>query len=243
MYDFSDIDAAYRFVSSVFFPDGSKSELCKTERLQGRRIDDKHYEITLLGATDVLLNGAPPDDFNEIMLMLGESLYPIVLEVTEMGDIVKVCNFEDIEKRWKSSCSDIKNLCENSFVVEQYINSSSVNMRNKDVFLNTLKQTGFVRLFFNGYEQKDTEFIVSDFPMRKDKVLFSFDKWELQDEESICRSQLEKPEERVAILGGDAVLKIKRTPKGIPRTAKFLARVEKKEKGYFMKETRIELIS
>lgn len=48
MYDFSDIDAAYRFVSSVFFPDGSKSELCKTERLQGRRIDDKHYEITLL---------------------------------------------------------------------------------------------------------------------------------------------------------------------------------------------------
>lgn len=243
MYDFSNIDTVYRFNSSVLFPNGSRSELCKSERLQGRRINYNHYEISLIGATDVLLNGAPPDDFNEVMLTLGQSLYPIVLEVTETGFIEKVSNFEDIEKRWKASCSDIKNLYESSFVVEQYINSSSGNMRNKDAFLNALRRNAFLQLFFNDYEREDSRFIVPDFPMRKDKTLFSFNKREWQDREIIYSGQPEKSDKEAIVLGGNAVLKIRRAEDGIPRTARFMACVEVKEKGYFTKEIGIELIN
>lgn len=189
-----------------------------------------------------MLNGAPPDDFNEVMLTLGQSLYPIVLEVTETGFIEKVSNFEDIEKRWKASCSDIKNLYESSFVVEQYINSSSGNMRNKEAFLNALRRNAFLQLFFNEYEREVSRFIIPDFPMRKVKTLFSFNKREWQDREIIYSGQPEKSDEEAIVLGGNAVLKIRRSENGIPRTARFMACVEVKEKGYFTKEIGIELI-
>ncbi len=243
MYDFSDIDAVYRFASSVHFPNGSRSELCKTERLQGRRIGHQRYEIALTCVADILLNGAPPDDFNEIMLSLGQSLYPIVLEVTEMGLVEKVGNFEDIAKRWKTSCAEMKNLYANSFVVDQYINTSSVNMKSKDTFLKALRRNGFVQLFFNEYEQKEPKFITPDFPLRKDKTLFSFNKREWQDGEIIYSGQPEKSGEETILSGGNAVLKIRKTQDGIPQTTRFLACVEVKGTGYFTKEIAIERIN
>lgn len=93
MYRFKQIKAKYNFVSEVVKPSGEHSVYSKTEIVEALPNLVEGLNFFLKGSTDVLIDGLGPENFDLIMHRLGQSLYPIELNVLKTGKIKRVKNF------------------------------------------------------------------------------------------------------------------------------------------------------
>lgn len=240
MYKFKQIKAKYNFVSEVVKPSGEHSVYSKTEIVEALPNLVEGLNFFLKGSTDVLIDGLGPENFDLIMHRLGQSLYPIELNVLKTGKIKRVKNFAEIQKRWGKECESILATHKNAYWVGRYINMTSKNICSEVSFLETLRQNNFIQLFFmeEGVVKQPVELCA--FPFADNHIRVEFNLASSDGTEYHYKSEIGKIDEKICSGYGD--LKVAYTEKGQPVSVLFQCMVEVAGEGYYKKRTKIELI-
>lgn len=241
MYRFKQIKAKYSFVSEVIKPSGERSVYSKTELVDALPNLVEGLNFFLRGSTDVLIDGLEPENFNLIMYRLGQSLYPIELNVLKTGRIKRVKNFAEIQKRWDKECKGILATHKNAYWVGRYINITSRNISSEVSFLETLCRNNFIQLFFmeEGAVKQHVELYA--FPFADNHIRVEFNLASSSQTEYHYKSEIGKIDERIC--SGQGELRISYTEKGQPGYIRFLYRVEVPGEGFYSKKMTIKLIT
>lgn len=239
MYDISQIETCYEFVSCVTFCDGHKSTFCKKEHVKAVGSDGL-YIFTMLGSSEETVDGMAPVDWSDIILQFAKALYPITLRVSGQGDFMAVENFEELRRRWKEKCQKIIDYY-NSSLIEEESQRFALVMETEDKFFHTLKENVFYRLFFWTVDQPVQQVVIRDFPSYARLAIFSFQEKKYDENGGLCYETYEvKDEGSGRLLSGHAKLRLSRDFDGLPKEIHLKARVEEAETGYFTKEITIK---
>lgn len=241
MYKFKQIKAKYNFVSEVVKPSGECSVYSKTELVDALPNLVEGLNFFLEGSTDVLIDGLGPENFDLIMHRLGQSLYPIELNVLKTGKIKRVKNFAEIQKRWSKECKNILTTHKNAYWVGRYINMTSRNICSEVSFLETLRQNNFIQLFFmeEGAVKQPVELCA--FPFADNHIRVGFNLASSNETEYHYKSEIGKIDDRIC--SGNGELGIRYTEKGQPEYIRFLYRIEVSGEGFYSKRMTIKLIT
>lgn len=240
MYKFKQIKAKYNFISDALEPSGKHSTYSMIEHISALPNLIEGLNFTLCGITNELIDGNPLQDFNLIMSQLGQSLYPIELNVLKTGKIKKLKNLEDIQKRWKLESEKILSTYENAYWVERYINMTSKNLVNEDSFMKALVRNSFIQLFFMEEAALQQRIQIYDFPFNGNTLNVIFDGVNSDNSEYHYNSVLESTDE--CICSGKGEMVILYSAKGLPLKISFFYRIEVADEGYYTKRVNIELI-
>ena len=241
MYKFKQIKAKYSFVSEVIKPSGERSVYSKTELVDVLPNLVEGLNFFLKGSTDVLVDGLEPENFNLIMCRLGQSLYPIELNVLKTGKIKQVKNYAEIQKRWNKECQSILATHKNAYWIERYINITSKNICSEVSFLETLRQNNFIQLFFMEAGAVKQHIELCAFPFADNHISAGFNLSSSNETEYYYQSEIGKIDERIC--SGHGELRIRYTEKGQPGYIRFLYRIEVSGEGFYSKRMTIELIT
>lgn len=228
-------------MSEVIKPSGECSVYSKTELVDALPNLVEGLNFFLRGSTDVLINGLRPENFDLIMYKLGQSLYPIELNVLKTGKIKRVKNFVEIQKRWSKECKSILTTHKNAYWVERYINITSKNISSEVSFWETLRQNNFIQLFFMEEGATKQHIEMSAFPCVNNHISVEFTLISSNETEYQYKSEFGKIDEKIC--SGRGGLGVRYTEKGQPEYIRFLYRVEVHGEGYYTKRMTISLIT
>lgn len=241
MYRFKQIKAKYNFVSEVVKPSGERSVYSKTELVDALPNLVEGLNFFLKGSADVLIDGLGPENFDLIMHRLGQSLYPIELNVLKTGKIKRVKNFAEIQKRWGKECESILATHKNAYWVGRYINMTSKNICSEVSFLETLCRNNFIQLFFMEEGAVKQQVELWAFPFADNHIRVEFNLASSDGTEYHYKSEIGKIDEKICSGYGD--LKIAYTEKGQPAYIRFLYRIEVSGEGFYSKRMTIKLLT
>lgn len=142
----------------------------KAETLKGYVVNIKR--------SDILLNNMNEhSSLNEIQLITGEILSDLDLEISPYGEILKIKNYPEVQKKWRI----LKNKIENAYkiaIVGKIITSMDMTLQNQETTLALLNQDFFFYHYLAGIygeytnEKKAYEGLVwgvSDIPLEVTK--------------------------------------------------------------------------
>ncbi len=84
---------------------------------------------------------------NRIMLEIGNSLYPLRLEVTPQLQINKIINYDEIEGRWREATQKCRDEHPGD-IMERYIEHSSGSFSSQRALLRSFYRDSFINLYF-----------------------------------------------------------------------------------------------
>lgn len=240
MYHFKQLKAKYSFCSQVMKPSGESLVYSKTEHVEVLPNLVEGLNFFLKGSSDERINGSKPADFDNIMLRLGKSLYPIQLQVLKTGRIKRVKYFEEIQKRWSKECKNILLTHKNAYWVERYIHMTSKNVRSEEMFLKTLCQNSFMQLFFLEEGATTQHISLYAFPFADNVMEVDFELKSTRDNEYHYKSEIGKVDEKIGSEYSE--LNFKYTEKGLPENITFHYMAEVVDQGFYTKRITIKLI-
>lgn len=240
MYRFKQIKAKYSFVSEVIKASGECSVYSKIEQIETLPNLVEGLNFILRGSEDEYLNGDELSGFDAIMQKLGDSLYPIELQVLKTGKLKRVKNLSEINKRWNNEIKIILTTHKNAYWVERYINMTSKNIRSEESFLNSLSHNSFIQLFFMEENAIEQNINVTAFPFAESACKLDFHLQTSFERECHYKAIIGKVDDRICSGHGD--LKIAYAEKGQSVSILFQCMVEFVGEGYYKKRIKIELI-
>lgn len=239
MYQFKQLKAKYLFVSEVIKPSGENCIYSKVEVLTALPNLVEGLNFFLEGSFGERINGNALTDFNDVMLKLGQSLYPIELNVLKTGKIKRVKNFEEIQGQWSKECKNILATHKNAHWVERYINMTSKNIRSEESFLRMLRQNSFTQLFFMEEGAIKQHVRLCAFPFADTVIDVEFDVKSSYENEYHYKAEIEKVDEKIGSSHGE--LEVRYTGKGQPESILFQYRAEVISEGFYTKRITIKL--
>lgn len=239
MYKFKQIKARYSFVSEVIKPCGERSVYSKIEQIEALSNWGEGLVFCLKGSTSERINGEELAGFDAITLKQGQSLYPIELNVLKTGEIKRVKNFPEIQKRWDKKCKSMLATYKNAYWVRRYINITSRNISSEVAFLEALCQNNFIQLFFmeEGAVKQRIELCI--YPFVDKYFCVEFNLTSSNETEYHYKSEIGNIDEKIC--SGYGMLGIRYTEKGQPEHIQFLYQVEVFGKGFYSKKIIIKL--
>jgi hypothetical protein len=109
--------------------------------------EEAYYHFTIQ-RTDVLLNGKEASKLmDKVVCEMGDTLYPLILKVSPLLEILDVFNFEEIKLRRQNKAEEITEKYSEP-VIEQYISRSDKKFVDKRAFIQALYQDSFFNLYF-----------------------------------------------------------------------------------------------
>lgn len=121
----------------------------------------KGYSIRI-HRSDVRLNDTKDQTpVNDVVLIAGKVLHDLELKVSQYGQIYKINNFKEIQKKWEET----KFIIESNYkgnIVKKMIESMNLTIINKDTLINSLDKDPFIFNYLKGiygeYENDVCEF-------------------------------------------------------------------------------------
>lgn len=240
MYRFKQIKARYSFVSEVIKPSGECSMYSKEEMVEVLPNLVEGLNFTLRGASHELIDGVEVKDFDLIMSRLGQSLYPIELNVLKTGEIKRLKNFEDIQSRWNRKSKDVLQTNKNAYWVERYINMTSKNIRNEEHFMNALSRNNFIQLLFIDEATQKQRMVLSDFPFTGSNIDTEYNLVSSQHGCYCYSTEIDKVDDRIRFVYGD--ITVSYTEKGLPKYVSVYCTAEVVNEGFYRKRMTMKLI-
>lgn len=171
MYNFRTLKSHYSILIRYRLPDYTLQEYSSTIVLEAKQRQN-NFLFTLHERLDVRLNNeVPRKTMDSLMMELGNSIYPMQLNVSSEGKILSVFNFDEIRERWYENSSE---LLEDNYTPEfrKYIEISRKNFSDEEKFREILFRDTFVQLFFQEYDTKILELTCENFPKQSKKTTF-----------------------------------------------------------------------
>lgn len=150
MYDFKSINVEYDISVKNCFPNGKEVTYHRMEHVTARNENDSElFTFRISPSSNETLNNRSLENFDEIFLRLGKSLFPVILSVTNVGEIVGVENLDEIRQRRSSEIVAIRNEYPNAYYIDRYIEYCE-EMSEKQ-FLESLLRNNFMQFYFAEY--------------------------------------------------------------------------------------------
>lgn len=133
MYNLNKIHAIYSIAIYTISPNRSKMYNSKLSFHTKRKRE--FYELTLEKRFDTLIDNKIPEQvMDNLMLDLGNVLYPIEMKVDFTGKICEVINFHEIKERWYRHSEELLN---KNYTIEfqKYLEFSKYNFKNESCFI------------------------------------------------------------------------------------------------------------
>lgn len=227
-------------VSEVIKPSGECSVYSKTEKMDVLPNLVEGLNFTFRGASHELINGAGLNDFDLIMSRLGQSIYPIELNVLKIGEIKRLKNFADIQSRWNRESKNILHTHKNAYWVERYINVTSKNLENENRFMNALRCNNFIQLLFIDEATAKQRLILSDFPFVGCNIDVEYNLASSKYDNYHYCSEIDNVDDRIRFVRGDIIISY--TEKGLPENVSVCYMAEVVNEGFYRKRITMKLI-
>lgn len=165
------------------------------------------FRCSLLKRYDVQIEHAISSVVNTSMIELGESLYPVELNIHPDGKICKIINFEEIRERRKNKASELLNrfLAVN---FRKYIEMSQDNLIDEKALQKALLKDSFIQLYFSCASGLPFCYTCHNFPQKglKSSYYCNINKKEADAFVYVARPAF--PDPSCKIMRGDIISKI-----------------------------------
>jgi hypothetical protein len=169
MYQFQTLKSIYQIIIRYRKPDHSQYEYSGNMVLNAKR-NKGNCLFVLEQRTDTKLNGvAPQQVMDNLMLELGNALYPIELNTDLKGEIRSIGNFSEIRERWIKKSRDLYKRNKTQ-AFRNYLEMSQNNLTHESRFKEVLLRDSFIQLFFLNYGNNTLRFDFVNFPVRSRKL-------------------------------------------------------------------------
>lgn len=218
-------------------PKGHTSILSMKESVDIQRLNQRVTTITFLGSTDISLDGRPLIEASKVAFNLGQSVYPLSFQMNE--EDYELLNFDAVKAQWdkyrKNACSG-----EESKYVKEYIESSSLWMKDERTFLKAIMQRIFLQLML----LKDNQdcILTPNFPNSNTSLQWKVERTSTYSNPSIWDLKAQLSESNPYFVEGKGILEVEKTIHGIPKDIHLEFRVEISNEGYYRKMVDINII-
>ena len=171
MYQFRTLKSRYSVTVIYRLPDYTEQKYESKIVVKAQR-DKENYLFTLEERFEVLLNHEKPQKgMDDLMIRLGNCLYPIELYVSAKGELHSVPNFGQIKETWLKTANEL--LKQNKTqAFRNYLYAAKVNLSDETTFLKALNKDSFIHLFFKDYASNSVELAFVNFPYQNRKTDF-----------------------------------------------------------------------
>ena len=173
MYTFRHLDSSYDVDIILRRPDFTQTHYHCREHVTARYEKEKDQYIFLLEErSDILLDNEPPKELmDNLMINLGNAIYPLSLSVSPECGIQKVENFKSVKEQWEKKTEA---LLKEQYTqpLERYIQIASRNLKQESALRKSLAKNTFFQLFFLSFQTEVFTFEFENFPERSDLVVF-----------------------------------------------------------------------
>lgn len=99
--------------------------------------------------TDILINGAPADDYmaGDLAAQCGSVIYPLQVKLENGGRIAAVANYAEILQRWTAKKEKLEQYYTGE-IAESYIEHTDATLRDPEAFRRTLSGDIFLGFYF-----------------------------------------------------------------------------------------------
>lgn len=171
MYKFKSLKSRYSITIHYRLPDYTETEY-KSKMVVEAKKEKDNYLFTLTDRLDVTLNNNEPEKVMDyLMMQLGNSLYPLELNVSPVGEFGSIQNFENVRDNWNKKAGDLlKNNPTDAF--KKYIEMSGRNFVNERRLKKVLCRDTFIQLYFQAWGGKMLEIDCFNFPSQSRKTTY-----------------------------------------------------------------------
>lgn len=238
MYNIEDITTSYELCTCVTFEDGQKTSFRKVEHIAAKKVKTG-FAFTFLGCEEEIMDGGELDDWGKIFMALGKALYPYTLLTNENGKLVGVKDFEKLKEGWIASRDAIIESYDYNYEVKKVAYSYSQTLATEKIFLGLLRRNMFFRLLFWQDDLTSQEVEIMNFPNKSALSIFCFQGWKKEEDGISYETDTVYDEGKFDLLSGNCAVRIRRDADGLPGEVTLLAKVEKRYRGYYIKEIKL----
>ena len=176
MYKFRVLEAFYDLDIVLIYPDFMRERYhCREHVIVHYSREQNTFSFDMIDRRDIQINGkAPEETVDQMMIELGDALYPFSLQISPDGEILKVYSFEEIRGRWFKKAKELLNKNRIS-PFKKYLQISQRNMKTEETFRKTLMKNSFFKFYFLPGNAESFLHEVHHFPQRSDTTLFLFE--------------------------------------------------------------------
>lgn len=218
-------------------PKGHTSILSMKESVDIQRLNQRVTIVTFLGSTEISLDGRPLTEASKVAFNLGQSVYPLSFQMNE--EDYELLNFKEAKEQWDKYC---KIACsrENSKYVKEYIESSSLWMKDESTFLKAIMQRIFLQLML--FKGNQDYLMTPNYPNPNTPLQWKLKRTSSYSNPSIWDLKAQLCESNPYFVEGKGILEVEKTNYGIPKDIHLEFRVEMSNEGYYRKMVDINII-
>ncbi|GHT65511.1 hypothetical protein AGMMS50239_25430 [Bacteroidia bacterium] len=186
MYKFRILEAYYDVDVTLTYPDyTSNSYHCREHLIVRYRQDENLFLFEMCDRSNILINGKEPEEImDRLMMELGNVLYPMILQTSPSGEILRVQSFDEIQTRWLTKARELLK-ANKTYPFGKYMQISTRNLKDEALFIKALLKNSFYKCYFLPAHVESFLFEVCHFPQRSANTLFLF---EANNSDSIIES-------------------------------------------------------
>ena len=227
----------FKYISSIIFPDGHTSTLTCVEGVHFEKFENAPLKVVFLGSKDILWNNKLLDTACKVAFDLGQSVYPLSFQENDYG--YELLNFKETKAQWnkysKIACSG-----EESKYVKEYIESSSLWMKDERTFLKAIMQRIFLQLML--FKDNQDYLLTPNYPNPNTPLQWKLKRTSSYFNPSIWDLKAQLPGSNPYFVEGKGILEVEKTNHGIPKDIHLEFRVEMSNEGYYRKMVDINII-
>lgn len=104
---------------------------------------------------NLLIDGKKPRKLaDRVMAILGDSIFPLLLEVNFENEILSVVNLQEVQERWNSISKDLLSK-HPTVIMKQYITKGIHLLSDQKLFIESLLNDAFFNLYFRNIRRAD----------------------------------------------------------------------------------------
>ena len=237
MYNLNKLHATYCIDIHTTSPNRSKMYSSRLSFHAKRKRE--FYDLTLEKRFDTLVDDKMPEQvMDNLMLDLGNVLYPIEMKVDFAGRICKIVNFYEIKERWYRHSEELLNK-NYTIQFQKYLEFSKYNFKNESCFIIAILRDTLLETLLLPFGSEYIETNCVNFPFLSRKIT----NMGVRDMENNCKYQLFpafKEEYLEAVKGN---LEYKKNGEGIIEYVKILYNFMDKNSQSYRKYIEIRLES
>ena len=227
----------FKYISSIIFPDGHTSTLTCVDGVHFEKFENAPLKVVFLGSKDILWNNKPLDAACKVAFDLGQSVYPLSFQENDYG--YELLNFKETKAQWnkysKIACSG-----EESKYVKEYIESSSLWMKDERTFLKAIMQRIFLQLML--LKGNQDYLMTPNYPNPNTPLQWKLKRTSSYSNPSIWDLKAQLCGSNPYFVEGKGILEVEKTNHGIPKDIHLEFRVEMSNEGYYRKMVDINII-
>lgn len=158
-------------------PDYTREQYhCREHVIVHYRREPNRYLFEFVDRKDILIDGKAPEEImDQLMIEMGDTLYPLCLYVNHNGEILKVSCFEEVRDRWIKKTGELMQKHDTA-PFKKYVQTAQRNMKTEEAFRKALTKNSFFKFYFLPDRAESFMHEVHHFPGRSDMTLFLFER-------------------------------------------------------------------